>query len=129
MMQDLINDAIVNIKNNERIGKSECTVKPTSKLLIEILRVFQKNGYIGEFELSNDGRGGNIRIKLIRKINDCGVIKPRFAVKRDEFPKWERRFLPSRDFGIIIVSTPKGVMSHKEAKEAGLGGRLIAYIY
>ena len=128
-MHDLINDAIVNIKNHERIGKSECTVRPSSKLLIDVLRVFQKEGYIGEFELSEDRKGGDIRIKLNKKINDCNIIKPRFNVKSDEFPKWEKRFLPSRDFGILVVSTPQGVMTHREAREKGIGGRLLAYVY
>ncbi len=129
MMHDLINDAIVNIKNYERIGKSECTVRPKSKLLIEILKVFQKGGYIGEFEVSDDGRGGSIKIKLMKQINDCGIIKPRNAIKKDEFQQWEQQFLPARDFGTLIISTPKGVMTHKEAKEKDLGGRLLAYVY
>ncbi|MFH1722862.1 MAG: 30S ribosomal protein S8 [Candidatus Altiarchaeota archaeon] len=129
MMQDLINDAIVNIKNYERIGKAECTLKPTSKLLIEILRVFQKEGYIGEFELSDATSGGTITVKLTQRINECGVIKPRFAVKTDEYDKWEKRFLPARDIGILVVSTPRGIMDHREAKKRGLGGRLLTYVY
>ncbi|RLI90069.1 MAG: 30S ribosomal protein S8 [Candidatus Altiarchaeales archaeon] len=128
-MHDLISDAIATIKNYERIGKSECVVRPKSKLLVEILRIFQNGGYIGEFEVSDVGRGGNIRIKLVKQINDCGVIKPRYAVKHDEFQKWEQRFLPARDFGMLIVSTPKGVMSHSDAKKRRLGGRLLAYVY
>ena len=129
MMHDLINDAIVNIKNYERIEKSECIVKPKSKLLIEILKIFQQGGYIGEFEVSDNGGIGGVRIKLIKQINDCGIIKPRTPVKKDEFGNWEQRFLPARDFGMLIVSTPKGVMNHIQAKEKGLGGRLLAYIY
>lgn len=129
MMHDLINDAIVNIKNYGRIGKSECTVKPTSKLLVGILKIFQKEGYLGEFELIENKKGGHIKIKLMKRINDCGIIKPRFTVKYDEFPKWEKRYLPARDFGILVVTTPKGVMSHKEAKEKKIGGRLLAYVY
>ena len=128
-MHDLINDAISSIKNSERIGKSECVVRPISKLLTEILRVFQRENYIGEFEYSDDNRGGSIKIKLIKNINDCGVIKPRFQVKHDEFMKWEKRFLPSRDFGLLIVSTPKGVMSHRDAIKLGIGGKLLAYVY
>ena len=46
MMHDLINDAIVNIKNHERIGKKECKVKPVSNLLIDILKIFQKEGFL-----------------------------------------------------------------------------------
>ncbi|MCK4491840.1 MAG: 30S ribosomal protein S8 [Candidatus Altiarchaeales archaeon] len=129
MMHDIINDAISNIKNHERIGRSECIVKPSSKLLISILRVFQREGYIGEFEVADDGRGGNIRIALIQRINDCGVIKPRFSIKLDEIQKWEQKFLPARDFGILVMTTPKGVMTHTEAKEKGVGGKLLTYVY
>ena len=128
-MHDLMNDAIADIKNYSRIGKSECVVQPTSKLLIEVLRIFQQNGYLGEFEVIDDKKGGQAKIHLIKRINDCGIIKPRFPVKYDEFPKWEKRYLPARDFGIIVVSTPQGVMTHKEAKEKKTGGRLIAYVY
>ena len=129
MIHDLITDAISNIKNHERVGKSTCTVRPISKLLIDILRVFQTEGYIGEFELEDNNRGGIITVGLIKKINDCGVIKPRFPVKHTEFTKWEKQYLPARDFGILLVSTPEGVMTHKEAKEKGAGGRLLAYVY
>ncbi|ODS36385.1 30S ribosomal protein S8 [Candidatus Altiarchaeales archaeon WOR_SM1_SCG] len=129
MMHDLINDAISNIKNHEREGKAVCTVKPTSKLLINILRVFQKEGYIGEFELEEDKKGGIIKIKLLKRINECGTIKPRFSVKHTDFVKWEKQFLPARDFGTLVVSTPGGVMTHREAKEKGIGGRLLAYVY
>jgi small subunit ribosomal protein S8 len=129
MMQDLINDAITSIRNSVRVGKSECTVKPTSKLLVEILKAFQKDGYLGEFEYTDNGRGGRIKIQLGKTINDCGVIKPRFPVQKDSYVKWEKRFLPASDFGLLVVSTPKGIMSHREAKEKGHGGRLLAYIY
>jgi len=129
MRHDIINDAISGIKNAERIGKNEVTLKPTSKLLVKLLKVLQTESYIGEFEVTESQSGGSIKINLIKQINDCGVIKPRFSVKHNDFPKWEKRFLPSRDFGLLLVSTSKGVMSHKQAKDEGLGGRLIAYVY
>jgi small subunit ribosomal protein S8 len=129
MMNDLINDAVANIKNHSRIGKEEVTVAPTSKLLIDVLKIFQKGGYIGEFEVLEDKKGGQVKVKLVKRINDCGIIKPRFPVGFDEYAKWEKRYLPARDFGILVVTTPKGVMSHKEAKEQKTGGRLIAYVY
>jgi len=129
MTQDLINDAIISIKNSVRVGKSQCLIKPTSKLLVEVLNVFQNEGYIQGFEYSDNGRGGTINVNLGRMINNCGVIKPRFPVKKDDYIRWEKRFLPAVDFGVLVVSTPKGVMSHKEAKEKGHGGRLLAYVY
>jgi small subunit ribosomal protein S8 len=44
-------------------------------------------------------------------------------------PDWLRKILPSRDIGLLILSTPQGVMSHKEALERKIGGVLLAYVY
>jgi len=129
MSKDPIADALITIKNNEIVNKRECIVKPKSKLLIEILKILQKYNYIGDFEVVEDGRGGYIKIQLIQKINDIKAIKPRFSVGKDEWVKWEERYLPNRWMGILIVSTSKGVMTNKEAKELGIGGRLLAYVY
>lgn len=129
MRHDPLNDAIVTIKNAERTGKTECTLKPKTKILLSLLDIFQKGGYIGEYEVVEDNRGGIVKVQLIRRINDCGIIKPRFPVKNKDFDSWEQRYLPAQGFGLLIVSTPEGVMSHEDAKEKGLGGRLIAYAY
>jgi small subunit ribosomal protein S8 len=129
MRHDPLNDAISVIKNAERTGKGECEVRPNSKMLLSVLKIFQSKGYLGELEIIESRSGGNIKIKLVRQINDCGIIKPRFPVKHSDFDRWEKRYLPSQGFGLLIVSTPKGIMSHDEAKEKGLGGRLIAYAY
>ena len=66
---------------------------------------------------------------LSKKINDIGVIKPRHAVRLEEYQKYEARYIPSKNFGMLVVSTPKGVMSNREAKEQHLGGRLLAFVY
>ncbi|RLE64831.1 MAG: 30S ribosomal protein S8 [Thermoprotei archaeon] len=129
VVRDNLANALSTIMNNEMRGKKECVIYPASKFIARVLRVMQKYGYIGEFEYIDDGRAGKFRIQLLGRINKCGVIKPRFPVKKDEFVEWEKKFLPSRDIGILIVSTPKGVMSHIEAKEAGIGGVLVAYVY
>jgi|TARA_B100001750_G_scaffold244542_1_gene262116 small subunit ribosomal protein S8 len=116
------------IYNNELRRKKECIAIPSSKLVGEVLKVLQKNNYIGEFEFIDDGRQGKFRIQLLGRINKCGVISPRFNVKKDEFPEWEKRYLPAVNTGIIIVTTPNGVMTHNEAM-ATIGGRLIGYVY
>ena len=127
--QNVLANLFTTIYNNEIRHKKECLVVPASKLAGEVLRVMQRYGYIGEFEYIDDGIMGKFRIQLLGRINKCGVISPRFSVKKNEFVEWERRYLPSRDIGFLIVSTPKGVMTHKEAKEKGLGGVLVAYVY
>ncbi len=129
VMMDTLANALATVMNNEIRGKNECLVYPASKLTARVLKVMQEAGYIGDVEYIEDGRGGKFKIKLLGRINRCGVIKPRFSVRKDEYEVWEEKYLPSRDIGILIVSTPHGVMSHIEAKKRGLGGILLAYVY
>lgn len=124
MRHDLLSDALSIIKNAEAVGKRECVV-PCSKLVKAILGAMEKAGYIGQFKESKR----TIRIQLAGRINAMGVIRPRFPVSLEEFEKFEKRYLPSRDVGLIVVSTSQGVMSHKEAIEKGIGGRLLMYVY
>jgi small subunit ribosomal protein S8 len=126
---DTLANGLTTIMNNEMRNKRECVISPASKLLGRVLRIMQLNGYIGEFEFVDDGRSGKFKVQLLGRINKCGAIKPRFAVKVDEFEEWEKKFLPSREVGILIISTPKGVLSHREAKEKRMGGRLTAFVY
>lgn len=127
--QNVLANLLTTIQNNELRNKKECLVIPASKLASEVLRVMQRHKYIGEFEFIDDGRAGKFRIQLLGRINKCGVISPRFSVKKDEYEEWEKKLLPAVNFGILIVSTPAGVMAHTEAREKGLGGRLLAYVY
>jgi small subunit ribosomal protein S8 len=117
------------IFNNEIRNKKECMAIPASKLGSSVLRSMQKNRYIGEFEFVDDGVAGKFKIQLLGRINRCGVISPRYSVKKDDYIRWERQFLPAVGVGILIVSTSKGVMSHIEAQDSGLGGRLVGYVY
>lgn len=128
-MIDTLTNAMSTIKNAEKVGKSKCEIKPASKLIGNVLRVMKEHGYIKGFEYVEDHRGGIYVVELSGKINECGSIRPRFSVKKTEYEKFEKRFLPARDFGILIVSTNRGVMSQKEAIEKGLGGVLLAYVY
>ncbi len=129
MLMDPLANALSVIENYERARKREVVISPASKLIGQVLRVMQQEGYIGEFEFVDDGKAGKFRVQLMGKINECGAIKPRHAVKREEFEKWEKRYLPAAGFGILVLSTPKGVMTHKQAKEEGIGGRLLAYVF
>ena len=126
---DTLTNGLITIINNEMRNKRECVISPASKLLGRVLRIMQLNGYIGEFEFIDDGRSGKFKIQLLGRINKGGAVKPRFAVKVDGFENWEKKFLPSRDVGIMVVSTSQGVIAHKEAEEKNLGGRLLAFVY
>jgi len=129
MLMDPLGDAMSNLKNNEDVGNSKVMIKPASKLTSKVLDVMHVQGYIGEYQTMKDGRGGKIEVKLIGKINKCGVIRPRLSVGKDNYENYEKRFLPARNFGILVVSTSLGVMSHDEAREKGVGGKLLAYVY
>jgi small subunit ribosomal protein S8 len=126
---DPLANALSSMMNRELIGRKECYLKPASRVIANTLKIMQQSGYIGEFEFIDDGRAGKFRVQLLGRINKCGVIKPRYPVKYRDFEKWEKDFLPSRTFGILIVTTPQGVMSHIEAKKMKIGGRLVAYVY
>ncbi len=126
---DTVANGLTTIMNNEMRNKRECIISPASKLLGMVLRVMQLNGYIGEFEFIDDGRSGKFRVQLLGRINKCGAVKPRYPIKVNEFEEWEKRFLPSREIGILVISTPHGVMSHKEAKTKHTGGRILAFVY
>lgn len=128
-MADILAETLLQMKNAERIGRDECTVKKVSNLIKEVLNVMRKEGYIGEYELIDNGRGGLLKIQLLGKINKTGAIKPRFSVTKDGFEKFEKRYLPAKDFGLLILSTVKGVMTHYQAKKLNIGGQLLAYVY
>lgn len=126
---NVLSNVFTTIYNNETRRKRECIVVPASKFSSEVLRVMQKHRYIGEFEHIDDGRAGKFRVQLLAKINKCGIITPRFSVKKDAYFDWERQFLPAYNMGILLVSTSKGIMSHHEAQSQGLGGVLVGYVY
>jgi len=129
MQQDTLNDAMSVIRNAEKVGKGECVIRPSSKLIGRVLKVMQENGYIRQFELVNDGRSGLFKIALAGQINNCGVIRPRYAVKVGELEKYESRYLPAQDFGVLILTTTRGVVTHMDAKKGGVGGKLLAFVY
>ncbi len=129
MQSDPLADALTVIRNAERAGKTTATLTPASKLVGRVLKVMQDQGYIGPFEYEDDGRGGLYKVNLVGAINNCGVVKPRYAIKKSEFDSWEARFLPARDFGSLILSTTSGVIDQYKAKEVGTGGRLLAFVY
>ena len=122
-------DGMCTLKNAGDTGKSECTIEPASKLLGAMLRIMQESGYIKGFEFIEDGRGGQLVVHLTGKINNCGAISPRFSVQLEEMEYWEKRYLPGKNFGILMLSTSRGVLSHEQARQEGIGGELLGYVY
>ncbi|MBR9682973.1 30S ribosomal protein S8 [Candidatus Woesearchaeota archaeon] len=129
MLNDPLATALSKILNAERRSKKEVLIKPASKIIKTVLTIMNENQFIGGFEEIEDGKGGFIKVQLIGNLNKCGVIKPRFSTKKNEFEKWEKRYLPAKDLGLIIVSTPRGIITHLQAKEKNTGGKLLVYCY
>ena len=128
MRHDILSDVLVTIKNADLLGKTSAVV-PASKLIGNVLKLLTEKGYLNNYEFSNNGKGGEFIISLNGRINSCGAIKPRFSVKLKDMETHEARYLPAKDFGILILTTPYGVMNNDQAREASTGGKLLAYVY
>ena len=128
MRHDILSDVLVTIKNADLLGKTSAVV-PASKLIGNVLKLLTEKGYLNNYEFSDNGKGGEFIISLNGRINSCGAIKPRFSVKLKDMETHEARYLPAKDFGILILTTPYGVMNNDQAKEASTGGKLLAYVY
>lgn len=129
MQHDILSDALSSINNARDVGQREVVVEPASDLIKNVLKIMQQEGFIGLFEEIEDGKGGKFKVQIETTLNDCNAVKPRFSVQKDEYQKYEKRYLPARGFGHLLVSTPQGVMTHQEARENGIGGKLLAYVY
>ncbi len=129
MVRDLLNDALTALRHADRDGRPRAEIQPTSKLVGEVLRLFREHGYLDEFAFVPTGRGGRYEVSLSRRINSCGVVKPRLSVRYDQLERYESRFLPAQDFGLLVLSTNRGVIGQAEAREKKIGGRLLAYVY
>jgi small subunit ribosomal protein S8 len=127
-IMDKFSEAINTIKCNERIGREECTLNST-KLVKAVLDVMKRESYIKDYQEFKERHVSKLKVMLSNKINNIGVVKPRYAIGKNDMQKYESRYIPSRDFGILILTTPKGVMTNRQAKESNTGGRLLAYLY
>ncbi|MEC8220715.1 MAG: 30S ribosomal protein S8 [Nanoarchaeota archaeon] len=127
-LNDPIADALSKINNATKALYKEVELKK-SKFLVNILTVLKENGYVGSFEEIEDGKSGKVKVHLVGTINKCSVVKPRYAVKVEELEQYEQRFLPAKGFGVIILSTSKGLLTQNQAKEHNVGGQIVAYCY
>ena len=122
-------DAMCTLKNAADTGKSSCIIQPAGRLIGEMLRIMQEAGYVKDYTLIEDGRGGQFEVRLTGYINKCGAITPRFSIKASEMEDWEQMYLPSKNIGLLVISTSQGVLNHKDARQQGIGGELLGYVY
>lgn len=124
MSQDIVADTLNMMANAKKANKSLVETPRYSKLLLSILAIAKMKGYVDEYKIDNNV----LKIKL-GKLNDCNAIKPRFTATIEDIEKYVLRYLPAKELGIIILSTSKGLMTHKTAIEKNIGGCLLAYFY
>ena len=127
MQFDPLNDALIKMYNAEQAGKFNVELSPASKLLGNVLEIMQKSGYVGNIERTEDGRGGSYTVELRGAINRCGTVKPRHSV-RTKCEQWKQDIFHLR-FRSTHLTTNSGVMHHYDAKDARIGGKLLAYVY
>jgi len=129
---DTVADSLIRIKN-AYLAYREDTILPYSKVVLAICALLQKEGFITSFkEEKVEGKNFN-QIKVVLKylgkkaaLSDVKRIsKPGLRVYKSS------KTLPKvlNGFGLAIISTPKGVMSDKQARKESVGGEVMAYVW
>lgn len=130
-MTDPIADMLTRIRNANSATLATCSM-PSSKKLVDIARVLKAEGYIEDYAVKEGTPVDSLEITLkygakrartitgIRRISKPGL---RVYVKNDDMP----RVLGG--LGIAIVSTSQGVMTDRDARKAGVGGEVVAYVW
>ena len=128
--QDPIADMLTRIRNANRVGRKLVLINK-SKICTGIAEVLKDEGYIEAFDVIDDGKQGQIRVKLKYSMSGDKVIheierlsKPgrRVYNKVEELPK------VLNGMGIAVISTSKGVMSDRRAREQNVGGELLCTV-
>ena len=129
-LSDPIADFLTRLRNGVRAGKSEISA-PYSKMKAEIARILKQEGYIANYEIATDGKFPAIKV-VSKVVNRAPAIT---GLKRVSRPGL-RRYVGSGEIprvlggmGVAILSTPRGVMSGREAKKLNVGGELLAYVW
>lgn len=129
MLNDTLANALCITLNAEKARKDVVEIRPTSKMIEKVLTILNEQGYVGGHEKEVVIGGQKIVLNLLGKINKCGAIKPRLSIKFADIGKFEKRYLPADGFGVLIISTPQGIITNEEARKKKIGGTLLAYCY
>jgi small subunit ribosomal protein S8 len=129
-LSDPIADFLTRLRNGSQARKAEALV-PYSKIKVEISRILKQEGYISNYEVDSTGEHPQIKIAF-KYVNRTGALT---GLKRVSSPGL-RRYVGSQDIprvlgglGISILSTPRGIITGREAKKQNVGGELLAYVW
>lgn len=128
-LNDPLANVLSHVLNADHQGKRELVTRNNSKVIRKVLDLMNEAGYIGGYEVIKNSKGNSLKINLLGRINKTGVIKPQHQIGKSAYESFEKRYLPAKDFGIIIISTNQGILTHLAAKELAIGGKLIGYCY
>ncbi len=128
-MSDPIADMLTRIRNAQAVDKSVVKM-PSSKLKVAIAQVLKDEGYIDGFALSDEGGKAELEIALkyyagrpvIERIERVSRPGLRVYKGRDAIPQ------VMNGLGVAIVTTPKGVMTDRKARQTGVGGEVLCYV-
>ena len=126
---DPIADLLTRLRNSTRVRKAELLV-PYSRMKADISAILKKEGYITDFEVKSEGKP---QLRIVNKF--AGKTPAITGLKRVSRPGL-RRYVGAEDIprvlgglGISIISTPRGVLSGREARRQKVGGELLAYVW
>ena len=131
IMNDPIADMLTRIRNAQ-IARHDSVSMPASNTKKAIARILLEEGYIKAYDVIDDGLQGQIKIALKYAQGKESVIKGLKRISKPGLRVYARSSeIPKvlGGLGIAIVSTSKGVMTDKEARNAGVGGEVLAYIW
>ena len=129
-LTDPIADFLTRIRNASQSGKSEL-LAPFSKIKADIARILKQEGYISAYEIETSGTRPQIKV-VTKFVNRAPAITGLKRVSRPGLRKYVGAQEVPRvlgGLGITILSTPKGVMSGREAKKENVGGELLAFVW
>ena len=131
MYNDPIADMLTRIRNAANAGLPMVEV-PVSKLKIEVAKVLLQEGYVRSYEMREAAGRKTLRILLKYDKQGYSAIRKLVRVSRPGLRKYYKvdnlpRILAGS--GVAIVSTPKGLLSDREARKQRVGGELLCYVY
>jgi small subunit ribosomal protein S8 len=132
-LTDPLGDMLTRIRNGQR-AKKDSVVSPASGLRVRVLDVLQREGYIRGYSdevLGKNGQHKGIRIELKYFEGEPAILHVARVSKPGRRVYSGSKELPviRNGLGITIVSTPRGVLSDAEAREANVGGEILAEVY
>ncbi|KAL8458461.1 hypothetical protein ACS0TY_035272 [Phlomoides rotata] len=129
MGRRILNDALRTIVNAEKRGFASADLKPISNVVASFLRIMKYRGYIKDFQVHDPHRVGRITVQLQGRVTDCRALTYRQDIKAQYIDNYKTRYLPTRQWGYVVVTTPNGVLDHEEAIRQNVGGQVLGYFY